>query len=99
MLTPFSSEDLGRVFDARTLTKGRSLILLGAVEVRLAEPSITAEVDHAGFQRRTTVTPSLMGRRVVFVSQCSCGQTACLHLAATCLAALDRHPALRKPVQ
>ena len=30
MLTPFSSEDIGRVFDARILTRGRSLVLLGA---------------------------------------------------------------------
>ena len=29
----------------------------------------------------------------------SCGQPACAHLAAGCLAALDRYPALRKPVQ
>ncbi len=99
MLIPYSSEDLGRIFDARTLTKGRTLVLLGAVEVALADPSITAVVDHVGLQRTATITPSLLGRRVVFLSDCSCGQPACLHLAATSLAALDRYPALRKPVQ
>ena len=92
MLIPFSSEDLGRIFDARTLTKGRSLILLGAVEVSLADPSITAVVDHLGLRRTVTITPSLLGRRVVFINACSCGQPACLHLAATGLAALDRFP-------
>src|SRR3954471_5099857 len=99
MPIPFSSEDLGRIFDARTLTKGRSLILLGAVEVSLAGPTITAVVEHVGSRRTATITPSPLGRRVVFVSQCSCGQSACLHLAAASLAALDRFPQLRKPVQ
>ena len=98
-MTPFSTEDLGRIFDARTLTKGRSLVLLGAVEVAMSGPEITGVVEHAGFERRTSVTPSLMGRRVMFVSQCSCGQPVCLHLAASCLAALDRFPALRRPMQ
>src|SRR6185312_14162248 len=61
MPTPFSSDDLGRVFDARTLTKGRSLVLLGAVEVSLAEGAIMAEVEHAGFRRTATVRPSALG--------------------------------------
>src|SRR4051794_8706954 len=99
MPIPFSSEDLGRIFEPRTLTKGRSLILLGAVEVTLDDPSITAVVEHVGWRRNATITPSLLGRRVVFVNQCSCGQPACLHLAAASLAALDRFPQLRKPVQ
>ena len=42
MLAPFSSDDLGRTFDARTLTRGRSLVLLGAVQVRASEDAITA---------------------------------------------------------
>ena len=99
MLSPFSSDDLGRVFDARTLTRGRSLVLLGAVEVTLDAETVVAVVEHAGFQRRATITPSSLGRRVMFVNACSCGQPACVHLAAGCLAALDRFPALRKPVQ
>ena len=99
MLTPFAAEDLGRVFDARVLTRGRSLVLLGAVEVALEGDSILATVEHAGFERKARITPSLLGRRVVFVSECSCGQPGCLHMAAGSLAALDRFPALRKPVQ
>src|SRR4051812_8524996 len=99
MLTSFSSEDLGRVFDPHTLTKGRSLVLLGAVEVTLADSFITAVVDHGGHRRSANITPSLLGRRVAFSNQCSCGQSDCLHLAAAALAALDRYPALRKPVQ
>ena len=41
MLTLFSSEDLGRIFDARVLTRGRSLVLLGTVEVALLEASLS----------------------------------------------------------
>ena len=99
MLTPFSSEDLGRVFDARTLTRGRTLVLLGTVEVKLQDPSIAVVVEHLGLRHTASVTPSSLGHRVVFDNKCSCGQSACPHLAAGCLAALDRYPALRKPVQ
>ena len=97
MPTPFSSEDLGRAFDARTLTRGRSLVLLGGVEVRLAEDVITASVTDAGTVRTATLMPALRARRVVFDSRCTCQHTACVHLAAAALAALDRFPVLRKP--
>jgi len=99
MLTPFSSEDLGRVFDARALTKGRTLLLLGTVEVTLQDPSIAVIVEHLGLRHTARITPSSRGRRVMFLNECSCGQSACAHLAAGSLAALDRYPALRRPVQ
>ena len=99
MLSPFSAEDLGRIFDARVLTRGRSLLLLGAVDVAMSDDAITATVDHAGFERRTSIVPSKLGNRVVFDSTCSCAQSGCVHLAATGLAALDRFPALRKATQ
>src|SRR3954454_9282032 len=60
MLTSFSSEDLGRAFDPHTLTKGRSLVFLGAVEVTLADSSITGVVDHVGHRRSAKITPSLL---------------------------------------
>ena len=99
MPTPFSSEDLGRVFDARTLTKGRSLVLLDVVEVALRDPSIAVTVEHLGVRHTASITPSPLKRRVTLLGQCSCGQPACAHLAAGALAALDRYPALRKPTQ
>ena len=99
MLTPFSSEDLGRVFDARTLTKGRSLVLLGIVDVVLQDPSIGVAVEHLGVRYAASITPSPLRRRTTLLGQCSCGQSACAHLAAGALAALDRYPALRKPTQ
>jgi hypothetical protein len=99
MPTPFSSEDLGRVFDSRTLTRGRSLILVGTVELTLEGDRIEGVIDAFGMRNRTSFTASGLGRSVVFNHQCSCGQPACAHLAATALAALDRFPALRKAEQ
>ena len=99
MLTPFSSEDLGRAFDARTLTKGRTLILLGTVDVTLQDPVIAVAVEHLGLRHTAVIAPSLLRNRVAFTNRCSCGQSACAHLAAGALAALDRFPALRKPTQ
>ena len=94
--TPFSSDDLNRVFDARTLTRGRTLVLFGAVEVTLAGDTIRAKVDDLGMKQTASMTPALMGARVVFNSRCSCRRPGCVHLAAMALAALDRFPALRK---
>jgi hypothetical protein len=99
MLTPFSSEDLGRVFDVRALTKGRTLVLLGTVDVTLRDPSIAVVVEHLGLRHTASITPSSLGHREVFLNKCSCGQSTCAHLAAGSLAALDRYPALRKLVQ
>ena len=99
MLIPFSTEDLGRTFDARTLTKGRTLTLLGTVEVKPQDSSVDIMVEHLGQEHTARLTPGLLGRRVVFDNRCSCGQAACVHLAAGALAALDRIPALRRPTQ
>ena len=99
MLTPYSSEDLGRVFDARTLTKGRTLILQGGVDVTLGDPSIAvAATDEAG-RHTATITPLKFENRVAFSNSCSCGQRSCVHQAAGALAALERFPALRKAAQ
>ncbi len=96
MTTPFSAEDLRAVFEPRTLTRARSLVLLGAVEVALSGASITAAVADAGLRRTATLTPSPRGNRVGFGTRCTCRQLACAHLAAAGLAALDRFPALRR---
>ncbi len=99
MPVPFSSDDLGRVFEPRTLTRGRSLVLIGAVEVSLAGDTITGVVEDKGVKRTARMTPVLQGRRVVLESRCSCRLVNCPHLAATAFAALDRFPALRRPEQ
>ena len=99
MLTPFSTADLGRIFDARSLTRGRSLVLLGTVQVTLRDTAIDVVVDHLDLKHSASISTSSLGPRVVFTNRCSCGQPSCAHLAAGALAALDRHPSLRKPVQ
>jgi uncharacterized Zn finger protein len=99
MTTPFSSQDLGRIFDARTITRGRSLGLAGQVEVQLEGDTITAVVQDSGVEQNTRITSSLLGRRVAFDHRCTCRIPGCAHLAAAALAALDRFPSLRKPEQ
>ena len=99
MPTPFSSQDLNRAFDARSLTRGRSLGLAGAVVVRLDGDTIVGTVQDRDTNRTVRITPSTMGRRVVFDHECSCRIRGCPHLAAAAFAALDQFPALRKAEQ
>jgi len=102
MPTPFSSEDLGRIFDARTLTRGRSLVLIGAVEVGLSGDTITGIVEDSGERRTATLEPHEQGQngqRVGFNARCTCRVPGCAHLAGTAFAALERYPALRRPLQ
>ena len=95
MATPFSADDLGRIFHPRTLTRGRSLVLIGAVEVAVDNAEITGAVEEGAKHHNTAITVGALGRRPVFDSRCSCQTPGCVHLAATLLAALDRFPALR----
>ncbi len=87
------------MFEARSLTRGRTLVLTGAVEVRLDGDTIAAVVQDGAGRHTGRITPSALGRRVVFDSRCSCGSPGCPHLAAAAFAALDRFPALRRPEQ
>jgi hypothetical protein len=97
--TPFSSADLDRVFESRSLIRGRTLMLFGAVEVRLEGDVITGTVDEKGVRRTATLIPSPAGQKTVFDARCTCRHPGCVHLAATALAALDQFPALRKVAQ
>ena len=99
MPVPFSSEDLGRIFESKTLTRGRSLVLIGAVDVTLEGETITGVVEDKGVRRTARITPAAMGRRVVFENRCTCRLVNCPHLAATAFAALDRFPVLRRTEQ
>ncbi|HEY4043917.1 MAG TPA: hypothetical protein VGM32_19005, partial [Rhodopila sp.] len=99
MPTAFSSQDLGRIFDARVLTRGRTLGLAGGVEVRLEGDTIAGTVRDQAFTYSVAITPALLGRRVVFDHHCSCRVPGCAHLAAAAFAALDRFPVLRRPEQ
>ena len=99
MPIPYSSEDLSRVFDGRVLTRGRTLVLLGAVQVSLEGAVIRAVVEDNGQHHAASVTPRSAGRRVAFAFDCSCKHSGCAHLAAASLAAFDRYPALRRAEQ
>ena len=99
MPTPFSSRDLGRVFDALSLTRGRGLGLAGGVTVKLEGDAITGIVQDRHTPHKIRITPTLFGRRVVFDNQCGCGTRGCAHLAAAAFAALDQFPELRAPEQ
>ena len=99
MPTPFSSQDLGRIFSARALTRGRTLGLAGGVDVQLNADTITGTVHDKPLTQTISITPSLLGRRVVFDHRCTCRAPSCEHLAAAAFAALDRFPALRRPEQ
>jgi superfamily II DNA or RNA helicase len=99
MPTPFTSQDLSRIFDARALTRGRGLGLAGGVDVQLDADTITGVVHDGAFSYNVRITPALLGRRVVFDHHCTCRVTGCAHLAAAAFATLDRFPALRKPEQ
>ena len=95
MPTAYSSQDLGRNFDGRVLTRGRSLVLIGAAEVTLEGDTLRAVVDDKGVTQQAIAVPAPLGDRVVFDLQCSCGAHDCVHLAALLLGGLDRFPQLR----
>ena len=84
------------MFEGRVLTRGRSLVLIGAVQVRLEGETVKAVVEERGQRCVCSFTPSPLARRTVFDSHCSCAKPACVHLAAASFAALDRFPELRK---
>ena len=99
MPTPYTSQDLSRIFDARALTRGRTLGLAGGVDVQLEGGTITGTVQDRTGANTIRITTAQLGRCVVFDNRCSCGFTGCAHLAAAAFAALDRFPALRRAEQ
>jgi superfamily II DNA or RNA helicase len=96
MPIPFSIDDLGRSFDARAITRGRSMILLGQVEVELERDTIVGTVDHLGMHQAVRLTAVMEGGEVGFTGQCTCRQPGCAHRAAIAIKALERFPGLRK---
>jgi superfamily II DNA or RNA helicase len=98
MPTPYSNEDLDSMFDEAALRRGRSIILLGQVDVTLEGDTITGSVDHLGTHQEASLTPFLDGKKVDFRSTCTCRKPGCGHRAAVGLVALARFPKLRKAV-
>ncbi|MCW2236416.1 DEAD/DEAH box helicase [Azospirillum canadense] len=95
-MVPFTQEDLSRVFDAKTLQRGRTLILTKAVTLSEAEGRIEATVVDLGRHLTVSVTPVRGRSRVVFDKSCSCGRNTCAHMAAAALMALDARPEARQ---
>ncbi len=94
---PFAQEDLTRVFEAKTLQRGRTLIMTDAV--KLDDPGtgrIKAEVNDLGRRLAVTVTPVQGKRGVVLERTCTCGRNACAHMAAAAMMALETRPEWRK---
>ncbi|QCG96682.1 ATP-dependent helicase [Azospirillum sp. TSA2s] len=94
---PFGQEDLTRVFDAKTLQRGRTLMMTGAVT--LGPPGgdrIEAEVSDLGRRLSVTVTPVQGKRSIVLDRSCSCGRNACAHMAAAAMLALESRPEWRR---
>ncbi|MGF7205571.1 superfamily II DNA or RNA helicase [Skermanella aerolata] len=96
---PFAEEDLSRVFDQKTLQRGRSLVLLGEVRLGPAEDRIRATVSDLGRTHEVTVSPVHRAQRVALDRTCTCARPACAHMAAAALLALDTRPQWRRPVQ
>ena len=85
--SPYATTDLDRVFDSRTLTRGRTLVLFDAVSTRMEDGHILGEVEERGTKHQVEAMPRQQGHHVVFDRKCSCGLSGCTHLAATLLAA------------
>jgi superfamily II DNA or RNA helicase len=96
---PFAEEDLARVFDQKTIQRGRSLVMLGGVRLNAVEDRIVATVSDLGRNHAVTISPAQRVQRVALDRTCSCGRPACAHMAAAALLALDTCPQWRRPVQ
>ena len=92
---PFSLDDLARLFDAKTMQRGRTLALSGAVTLGSCVDRIEGTVSDLGRSLSVLVTPVQGSRRIVFDRNCSCGRNACAHMVALTMAAHDTLPQWR----
>ena len=109
----FAEEDLVGTFGEAMLAEARRLLGAGAVDLTITGPAIEATIVADGEHRRVTLNPTQTGRRVAFLGTCeptpfpkarraqepAPGEAACVHRAAAALAALERDPTWRRPVQ
>ncbi len=78
------------------MRRGRSIILLGHVEVTLEGKMITGSVDYQGTHHAASLTPAVENGEVAFSSRCTCRQPGCAHRVAIGLMALEKFPKLRR---
>src|SRR5262249_37230329 len=109
----FAEEDLVSTFGEAMLAEARGLLGAGAVDLTNRSPVIEATVVANGQHRRVALNPTQPGPRVAFLGTCeptpspqarraqelALGEAACVHRAAAALAALERDPTWRRPVQ
>ncbi|HMD62630.1 MAG TPA: DEAD/DEAH box helicase [Stellaceae bacterium] len=109
----FAEEDLVSTFGEAMLAEARRLLRAGAVNLAAAGPAIEATIEADGQHHRVALTPTQRGARVDFPGTCeptslpqhrraqkpALGEAACVHRAAAALAALERDPTWRRPVQ
>src|SRR5215472_3468530 len=109
----FAEEDLLSTFGEAMLAAARRLLRAGAVDLTTTGPAIEATIVADGEHRRVALNPTQTGPRIAFPGTCdpaafprdrqpqepALGETACVHRAAAALAALERDPTWRRPVQ
>ena len=109
----FAEEDLVSTFGEAMLAEARRLVGAGAVDLSTTGPAIKATIVANGQHRRVVLNPTQTGPRVAFLGTCeptpfpqaqrapepALGEAACVHRAAAALAALERDPSWRRPVQ
>jgi len=109
----FAEEDLVSTFGEAMLAEARRLLGAGAVDLTTTGRAIEATIVADGEHRRVVLNPTQTGPRVAFLGTCeptlfpqaqrahepALGEAACVHRAAAALAALERDPTWRRPVQ
>src|SRR5499427_106216 len=109
----FAEEDLISTFGEAMLAEARGLLGAGAVDLTNSSPAIEATIVADGKHRRVVLNPTQTGSRVAFLGTCepapfpqlrrahepALGEAACVHRAAAALAALERDPTWRRPLQ
>ena len=107
----FAEEDLVSTFGEAMLAEARRLLGAGAVDLTTTGRAIEATIVADGEHRRVVLNPTQTGPRVAFLGTCepfpqaqrahepALGEAACVHHAAAALAALERDPTWRRPVQ
>jgi hypothetical protein len=109
----FAEEDLVSTFGEAMLAEARRLLGAGVVDLTTTGRAIEATIVADGEHRRVVLNPTQTGPRVAFLGTCeptpfpqaqrahepALGEAACVHRAAAALAALERDPTWRRPVQ
>src|SRR6516164_11829130 len=109
----FAEEDLVSTFGEAVLAEARWLVGAGAVDLTTTGRAIEATIEADGQHRRVILNPAQTGPRVTFPGTCepapfpqaqraqepALGEAACVHRAAAALAALERDPTWRRPIQ